>query len=84
MMVIMILYIDDMLLMCNDARLLSFIKIQLSTQFQMKDLREEQYILGIKYLKGTLIQTIGLIRILVNLSLILYLLLVVWLLVGEV
>ena len=40
MVVIMILYIDDMLLMCNDARLLSFIKTQLSTQFQMKDLRE--------------------------------------------
>ena len=84
MVVIMILYVDDMLLMSNDARSLSVIKIQLSTQFQMKDLREEQYILGIKYLKGTLIQTIGLIRILVNLFLVLYLLLVVWLLVGEV
>ena len=84
MVVIMILYIDDMLLMGNDARLLSFIKIQLLTQFQIKDLREAQYTLGIKYLEGTLIQTIVLIRILVNLSLVLYLLLVVWLLVGEV
>ena len=80
----MILYVDDMLLIGNDARLLSFIKIQLSTQFQMKDLREAQYILGIKYLEGTPIQTIGLIRILVDLFLVLYLLLVVWLLVGEV
>ena len=84
MVVIMILYVDDMLLMSNDARSLSVIKIQLSTQFQMKDLRKTQYILGIKYLEGTLIQTIGLIRILVNLFLFLYLLLVVWLLVGEV
>ena len=53
MVVIMILYIDDMLLMGNDARLLSFIKIQLLTQFQMKDLREPQYTLGMKYLEGT-------------------------------
>ena len=47
----MILYVDDILLIGNDVRLLSLVKIQLSTQFQMKDLGEAQYILGIKVLR---------------------------------
>ena len=47
----MILYVDDILLIGNDVRLLSSVKIWLSTQFQMKDLGEAQYILGFKVLK---------------------------------
>ena len=35
--VFMILYADDILLIGNDVRLLSSVKIWLSTQFQMKD-----------------------------------------------
>ena len=50
-MVFMVLYVDDILLIGNDVRLLSSIKIQLPTQFQMKDLKEAQYILGIKVLR---------------------------------
>ena len=40
MVVFMILYVDDILLIGNDVGLLSSVKIWLSTQFQMKDLRE--------------------------------------------
>ena len=36
----MVLYIDDSLLIGNDIRLLSSVKIWLSIQFQMNDLRE--------------------------------------------
>ena len=46
--VFMIFYVDDNLLIGNDVGLLSFVKIWLSTQFQMKDLGETQYILRIK------------------------------------
>ena len=51
MVVFMILYIDDILLIGNDVRLLSLVKIWFSTQFQMKDLEEAQYILWIKVLR---------------------------------
>ena len=47
----MILYVDDILLIGNDVGLLSSVKIGLSIQFQMKDLGEAQYILGIKVLR---------------------------------
>ena len=46
------LYVDDILLIGNDVRLLSLVKIWLSTQFQMKDLGETQYIIGIKVLRN--------------------------------
>ena len=51
MVVFMVLYVDDILLIGNDVGLLSSVKIWLSTQFQMKDLGEAQYILGIKVLR---------------------------------
>ena len=40
MVVLMILYVDDILLIGNDAGLLSSVKIGLFTQLQMKDLGE--------------------------------------------
>ena len=50
--VFIILYIDDILLVGNyDVKLLSSIKIWLSTQFQMKDFGKRQYIFRIKILK---------------------------------
>ena len=51
MVVFFVLYINDILLIRNDLGLLSQVKIWLSTQFQMKDLSEVQYILGIKVLQ---------------------------------
>ena len=47
----MILYVDGIILISSDVGLLSSIKIWFSTQFQMKDLGEVQYILGIKVLR---------------------------------
>ena len=39
-MVFLILYVDDILLIGNDFEMLSNVKIHLATQFQMKDLGE--------------------------------------------
>ena len=50
-MVFLILYVDDILLIGNDFQMLSKVKIQLATQFQMKDLGEAQYVLGIKIIQ---------------------------------
>ena len=49
--VFLILYVDDILLIGNDFKILSKVKIQLATQFQMKDLAEAQYVLGIKIIR---------------------------------
>ena len=46
--VFLVLYVDDILLIGNDVLVLQSIKIWLSTNFSMKDLREATYILGIK------------------------------------
>ena len=46
--VFLILYVEDILLIGNDFEMLSKVKIQLATQFQMKDLGEGQYVLGTK------------------------------------
>ena len=46
----LVLYVDDMLLIGNDVGVLSSIKIWLAKQFDMKDLGEASYILGIKLL----------------------------------
>ena len=46
-----ILQVDDNLLISKDVGLLSLVKIWFSTQFQMKDLGEAYYILGIKVLR---------------------------------
>ncbi|KAL0313289.1 UNVERIFIED_CONTAM: hypothetical protein Sradi_5728200 [Sesamum radiatum] len=44
----LVLYVDDILLIENDVKMLGHIKAWLSTQFFMKDLGEASYILGIK------------------------------------
>ncbi|KAA0066490.1 gag/pol protein [Cucumis melo var. makuwa] len=44
----LVLYVDDILLIENDIGLLTDIKQWLATQFQMKDLGEAQFVLGIQ------------------------------------
>ena len=44
----LVLYVDDILLIGNDVGVMSSIKICLSSQFDMKDLDEANFILGIK------------------------------------
>ena len=46
--VFLILCVDNILLIGNDFEMLSKVKIQLATQFQMKDLGKARYVLGIK------------------------------------
>ncbi|KAL0401902.1 UNVERIFIED_CONTAM: Retrovirus-related Pol polyprotein from transposon TNT 1-94 [Sesamum latifolium] len=45
----LVLYVDDILLIGNDVKMLGDIKAWLSTQFSMKDMGEASYILGIIY-----------------------------------
>ena len=44
-------YVDDILLIGNDFEMLPKVEIQLATQFQMKDLGDMQYVLGIKIIR---------------------------------
>ena len=44
----LILYMDDILLIGNDVGMLSIVKVWLANTFDMKDLGEASYILGIK------------------------------------
>ena len=47
----MVLYVDDILLIGNDVETLSKVKKWLVEQFQMKDLGEASYILGIQIIR---------------------------------
>ena len=49
--VFLVLYVDDILLIGNDIEVLSNVKGWLQEQFDMKDLGEANYILGIKLLR---------------------------------
>ena len=49
--VFVVLYVDDILLIGNDIEVLSSVKGWLQKQFDMKDLGEANYILGIKLLR---------------------------------
>ncbi|KAL0329169.1 UNVERIFIED_CONTAM: hypothetical protein Sradi_4903600 [Sesamum radiatum] len=44
----LVLYVDDILLIGNNVKMLGNIKVWLSTQFSIKDMGEASYILGIK------------------------------------
>ena len=43
-----VLYVDDILLIGNDVGVMSSVNVWLSSQFDMKDLGEGNFILGIK------------------------------------
>ena len=44
----LMLYVDDILLFGNDVGVMSSVKVWLSSQFDMKDLGEANFILGSK------------------------------------
>jgi hypothetical protein len=52
------LYVDDILLFCNNLVALNAFKLRLSSQFKMKDLGEAQFILGISIVRDRLSRTI--------------------------
>jgi hypothetical protein len=45
---LLVLYVDDILLIGNDVKLLNSVKEYFNNQFSMKDLGEATYVLGIK------------------------------------
>ncbi|KAA0056349.1 gag/pol protein [Cucumis melo var. makuwa] len=47
----LVLYVDDILLIGNDVGYLTNVKAWLAAQFQMKDLGEAQYVLGIQIIR---------------------------------
>ncbi|KAL0455909.1 UNVERIFIED_CONTAM: Retrovirus-related Pol polyprotein from transposon TNT 1-94 [Sesamum latifolium] len=56
----LVLYVDDILLIGNDVKMLGDIKAWWSTQFSMKDLGEASYILGIKIYRDRSRRMLGL------------------------
>ncbi|KAL0463157.1 UNVERIFIED_CONTAM: hypothetical protein Slati_0203300 [Sesamum latifolium] len=56
----LVLYVDDILLIGNDVKILGDIKEWLSTQFSMKNMGETSYILGIKIYKDRSRRMLGL------------------------
>ncbi|KAL0434236.1 UNVERIFIED_CONTAM: Retrovirus-related Pol polyprotein from transposon TNT 1-94 [Sesamum latifolium] len=56
----LVLYVDDILLIRNDVKVLGDIKAWLSTQFSMKDMGEASYILGIKIYRDRSRRILGL------------------------
>ena len=46
--IFLVLYVDDVLLIGNDVGVMSSVKVLFSSQFDMKDLGETSYILGIR------------------------------------
>ncbi|KAL0457612.1 UNVERIFIED_CONTAM: hypothetical protein Slati_0388400 [Sesamum latifolium] len=56
----LVLYVDDILLIGNDVKMLGYIKAWLSIQFSMKDMGEASYILGIKIYKDRSRRMLGL------------------------
>ena len=47
----LVLYVDDILLIGNDVAALSIVKVWLASTFNIKDLGEASYILGIKLIR---------------------------------
>ena len=55
----LVLYVEDILLIGNDVGVMSSVKIWLLSQFDMKDLGEANYILGIKLWRGQKYRMLG-------------------------
>lgn len=61
--VFLVLYVDDILLLGKDIGMLSSVKVWLAKTFDMKDLGEASYILGIKIHRNRKNRTIGLFQV---------------------
>ena len=60
MVVFQLLYVDDILLIGNNLRVLSSVKVWLSNQFDMKDFGEANHILGNKPIRDRKNKMLGL------------------------
>ena len=56
----LVLYVDEILLIGNNVEVMSSVKIWLSSQFDMKDLDEANFILGIKLWRDHMNRMLGL------------------------
>ena len=63
MVIFLILYIHNILLIGNDLGALSTVKIWLANYFDMKDLKETNYFLGIKLLRDRHNKILGLSQV---------------------
>ena len=61
--IFLVLYVDDILLIRNDILALQSVKLWLSSQFSMKNLREASYILGMKIYRNRSKRLLGLSQI---------------------
>ena len=59
----LLLYMDDILLIGNDVGMLSTVKVELANTFDMKDLGEASYILGIKLFRDRNRRIMGLSQV---------------------
>ena len=59
----LVLYIDDILLIENDVGVMSSVKVWLSIQFDMKELGEANFILGIKFWRDRKNKMLGLYKL---------------------
>ena len=48
---ITIIYVDDLIVTCNDVSMIKNVKLVISKQFDMKDLGELRYFLGIEVMR---------------------------------
>ena len=60
--IFIVLYVDDILLLRNDIPTLQSVKLWISSQFSMKDLREVSYILEIKIYRDRFRRLLGLLQ----------------------
>ena len=58
--IILSLYVDDILIARNDKQLIDVTKKWLSSNFEMKDMREASYVLGVKILRDSSKRLLGL------------------------
>ena len=59
-MCLLVFYVDDILLIRNDVAALSIVKVWLASSFDMKDIGEASYILGIKPIRDQKRKIMGL------------------------
>ena len=58
--IILFLYVDDILIVGNDKKLIDVTKKRLSSNFEMKDMGEASYVLGIRIFRDYSKQLLGL------------------------
>ena len=64
----LVLYVDKILLIGNDVAALSTVRVWLASTFNMKDLREASYILGINLIRDRKRKIMGLSQLVISIK----------------